>query len=202
MAERSNAISEITRFWLQARHGCAVYESLPVPVKYCQSDIDFLAIRGDLQPIILPGGLSIGPRIIVEAKDEHDWEPRGKEFGQLLEKDLAQLSDGLFVPRGIPCKFTMLRQEHFEAATKFFGTDDLDRLFIVHALDEAVASRHTEALAKCRIHFLTIREVVGDLFKWYVQHPRRSGLRHTLVGDIWHLLVGFCGCEPSAKNHG
>lgn len=150
-----------------------------------------------MNPITLPEGLQLGPRIIVETKDEHDWEPRGKEYGQLLESDMAKLADGFFVPRGNPCKFSMLRQEHFEEATKFFGTDDFDRLFVLHALDEDVVDRNRESLACRRIHFMTIREVVTDLYNWYKEHPRPAGLRHTLVGDIWHLLVGFCGCRPS-----
>jgi hypothetical protein len=60
MAGRSNAISELTRFWLQAKHRCLVYESLPVPVSYNQSDIDLLAVRGDMRKIELPNGVSVG----------------------------------------------------------------------------------------------------------------------------------------------
>lgn len=41
MAARSNAISEITRFWLQARHGCLVSEAIPVRVPYFFGTADF-----------------------------------------------------------------------------------------------------------------------------------------------------------------
>lgn len=196
MAERSNAISEITRFWLQQRHNCLVSESLPVPVKYAQSDIDLLAITGNLQKLSLPNGKEIGPRLIVETKDEHDWEPKGKEFGLLLGKDIEAMNSGCFAPAGKGCKFSMLRQEHFDRAAEFFGTDDFDRLFVVHAIDDKVIDIHGDFLASQRIWLITIKDVVSDLSAWYAQHGRPAGLRNTLVGDIWHLLIGFCGCSP------
>lgn len=196
MAERSNAISELTRFWLQAKHRCLVYESLPVPVPYNQSDIDLLAIRGDMQKIELPNGVSVGPRLIVETKDEHDWEPTGREFGKLLDSDIAKMVGNPFIPKKTACKFSMLREEHYGAACDFFSSDDFDRLFVLHAIDSEVLTRHSKLLSSCRIHILTIPELVTDVCQWYASHPRRSGLRHTMMGDIWHLLVGFCGCLP------
>ena len=56
MATRSNACSELTRFWLEARLGYLVTESVPVPVKYALSDIDFLAIEPQLKQISLSNG--------------------------------------------------------------------------------------------------------------------------------------------------
>ncbi len=47
MPARSNAMSELARFWLESRHGCVVKECIPVPVKYGLSDIDLLALRPD-----------------------------------------------------------------------------------------------------------------------------------------------------------
>lgn len=196
MAERSNAISEITRFWLQARHNCLVYESLPVPVKYAQSDIDLLAVTGNMGRFPLPDGTQVGARLIIETKDEHDWDSKGKEFGMLLKQDIESMADRNFVPMGTKCKFSMLRQEHFEKAADFFGTDDFDRLFVVHAINMEVLDDCRPFLAERRIYFLDIREIVSDLLDWYSSHERPSGLRHTLTGDIWHLLVGFCGCRP------
>lgn len=29
--------------------------------------------------------------MIVETKDERDWEPTGREFGKLLESDIAKM---------------------------------------------------------------------------------------------------------------
>ena len=140
-----------------------------------------------------PSGAPLGPRIIVETKDEHDWEPTGREFGRLLSADVQQMGDGRFLPRGTKgVKFSMLRQEHFERATTLFGTDDFDRLFVVHAMDSAVLAEVGPTLAERRIHWLTVPEVVDDLVTWYRDHRRPAALRNTLVGDLFHLFVGFC----------
>jgi len=167
-----------------------------VPVPYNQSDIDILAIRADMQKIKLPNCVSVGPRLIVETKDEHDWEPTGREFGKLLDSDISKMVGNSFIPKKTACKFSMLREEHYVAACDFFGCDDFDRLFVLHAIDSEVLIRHREFLSSCRIHILTIPELVTDICQWYASHPRRTGLRHTMMGDIWHLLVGFCGCFP------
>jgi hypothetical protein len=93
MAARSNACSELTRFWIEARHGCLVTEGTPVPVPYnqsdLQSDLDFVAIQLSLKPFWLPTGQAIGPRLIIEMKDEHDFDPKGREFGKWLRSDLG-----------------------------------------------------------------------------------------------------------------
>src|SRR4051794_37170051 len=181
MSARGNAIAELTRSWLQARHGCLVDEGLPVPVPHALSDIDLVALRADLKAFALPDGQAVGPRLIVETKDEHDWEPTGREFGALLRADVQKMADGRFIPRGEKgVKFTMLRQEHYEKAAEFFGTDDFARLFVVHALDPAVRGELTQPLAERRIRWVTIAEVVEDLQGWYRAHPRKAGLRHTL----------------------
>jgi hypothetical protein len=57
---RSNACSELTRFWLQTRHGCAVDEGIAVPVPYALSDIDLLAIHPRLERWGLPDGSPMG----------------------------------------------------------------------------------------------------------------------------------------------
>ena len=199
MASRSNAIEEITRFWLQSRHGCLVGESIPVPVPYALSDIDIVAITGDsTRKIRLPDRSEVGPRLIVETKDEHDWDATGGEFASLLQAVLVKMNGGLYVPKGSKgVKFTMLRQEHFEQAAAFFCKDDFDRLFVVHAIDTQVLDRNSALLARCHIHFTTIRNVVADVYQWYCDPKvRKAGLRNTLVGDLWHLLVGFCKCVP------
>jgi hypothetical protein len=204
MGSRSNAIEEITRFWLQSRHGCLVSESIPVPVPYALSDIDIAAVKSDgVTKIELPVGsdaqpVMVGPRLIVETKDEHDWDSSGNEFAALLQTDLSKMVDKLYIPRGAKgVKFTMLRQEHFEEATSYFGSDGFDRLFVVHAVNPNVLRQNSELLAERRVYFVTVRDVVADLCQWYSDPKlRKAGLRHTLVGDLWHLLVGFCGCVP------
>ena len=42
MAARSNALSEIARFWLQECYGLFLRESVPVKLKRNNSDIDFV----------------------------------------------------------------------------------------------------------------------------------------------------------------
>src|SRR5829696_5321080 len=138
MASRSNALSELTRFWLEARHGCLVQESIPVPVPYAQSGIDFLAMHPRGESVALPDGAQIGPRFIVETKDEHDWEPFGKAFAAELLGDLANLDERGHIPpgtKGVKC--SMLRAQHAKRATDIFGTPDFDRLFVVHAIDRS-----------------------------------------------------------------
>ncbi len=196
MAARSNALSEITRFWLQARHGCLVDESIPVKVPYNYSDIDLVALRPDLQSWTLPDGTLI-TRAIIETKDEHDFDPAGRDFGKRLCADVAVMGSNQFIPVGKEAKFSMLRQHHYEKAAAYFGTNDFTRLFVVHALDPQVRSEVCPTLAKEKnIHWLTVQEVVMDLYQWYEHLESRAALRHTFVGDIWHLLVGYCGLKP------
>jgi len=136
---RNIACSELTRFWLRTRHGCLTDESIPVAVPYASSDIDLVALRPDLKPFPLPSGVAAGPRLIVETKDEHDWEASGAEFGACLRADVDKMGDMGFIPKGVKgVKFTMLRQQHYEKAVPLFETDDFDRLFVVHALDDKV----------------------------------------------------------------
>jgi hypothetical protein len=194
MPTRTNACSELTRFWLEARHGCLVTEGVPVPVPYALSDIDLLAVHPRLEAFPLPGGGTVGPRLIVETKDEHDWEPSGREFGAFLRRDVALMGDGAFVPKGMKgVKFSMLREEHHERAEAIFGTDEFDRLFVVHAVDHRVLTALAPSLAVQRVHWITVKEVVGDLLNWYSTHNRPAALRNTLMDDLFHLLVGFCG---------
>ena len=196
MPTRTNACSELARFWLEARHDCFVGEGIPVPVPYALSDIDLVAFQPLLQTIQLPNGVAVGPRLIAEAKDEHDWEPTGREFGAQLRADVEKMGGAAFIPKGTKeVKFSMLRHEHFERATALFGTDDFDRLFVVHAIDAGVRGEIAPTLAERRVYWLTVPEVVADLLSWYRRHPRPTALRNTLVGDLFHLLVGFCGLD-------
>ncbi len=201
MPARSNAMSELTRFWLEARYSCVVKESLPVPVRYGLSDIDLLALRPDSTSFELPSGVAIGPRVIVETKDEHDFDPSGKSYGKNLIADMEKMGDKRFIPANISgvC-FVMLRQQHYEVAKNLFGCDDFDRLFVVHALDKKVRQELTPKMQKKRIHWLTVHEMLKDLELWYRQHQRPSGLRNTLVGDLFHLLFGYCKASIVKEN--
>ena len=195
MAARSNALSELTRFWLQTRHGCLINEAVPVKVPYAHSDIDLVALRPDIQPWPLPDGTLI-TRAIIETKDEHDFDPGGRDFGIRLRADVAIMGNHLYIPENKKANFTMLRQQHYEKAATLFGTTDFDRLFVVHALDPQIRSEICPFLANNkRIHWLTTREMVLDLYQWYKQLENRATLRHSFVGDVWHLLVGYCGLK-------
>lgn len=191
---RNNACSELTCFWLRARHACLTDENIPVPVPYASSDIDIVAVRPDSTPMPLSDGVMVGPRLIVETKDEHDWDASGAEFGACLRADVAKMDDTPFIPKGVKgVKFTMLRQQHYEKAVELFGSDDFDRLFVVHALDDKVRRELCPQLAeRCRIHWVTLPEIVADLKTWYEAHPRPATIRHSFVGDLLHLLWGFC----------
>ena len=201
MSARMNACSELTRFWLELRHGYLTTESVAVPVPYATSDIDVVAVHPKNDSFPLPDGTPIGPRLIVEAKDEHDWEPSGREFAGFLKADLAQMGEGKFIARGARnVKFTMLREQHYERAVELFGNEDFDRLIVVHALDPTIRAELEPHLVPRRIYLLTIRELVQDLASWYRVHPRPAVLRNTLLGDVLHLLLGFCRLQlpPSA----
>ena len=147
MGGRSNACTELTRLWLESRHGLLVRESIPVPVPYGQSDIDLVAVHPRDQYFALPNGRQVGPRLIVETKDEHDWDPQGKEFGKLLISDVTRLNAEGYIPAGTKnVKFSMLRQQHFEKAAHLFGLHDFDRLFVVHAIDQESFAAVSEVL--------------------------------------------------------
>jgi hypothetical protein len=200
MASRSNACSEIVGFWLEIRHGFLIRDSVPVVVPGGHSDIDFLGRHSRGESVRLPSGIDISPSVIVESKDEHDWDPSGKDFGQLLRGDMERLGDGRFVPAETKnIKFAMLKQEHFERAIDLFGTDDFDRLFVVHAIDPEVVSSFSNRLVAERIFWLTVPMIVDDLIAWYRTFPRPSSLRHTFMGDLLHLLVGYCGLSIPKK---
>lgn len=194
MAGRQNALSELTRFWLEGRHGCFVRESVPVPVPYGQSDIDFMALRPDGSQIQLPTGDLISPRVIVECKDEHDFDPKGTNFGKHLLADIEAMDDCRFVASDHPHKvgFSMLKQQHFEVASRIFGSDEFDRVFVVHALADGVRRETAERLRQKGIFWLTVHEILADLRAWYEKHERPAGLRYTLTGDLFHLLFGYC----------
>jgi len=197
MPTHRNALEELTRFWLQLMHGCLVEASMPVAVRHGFSSIDIVAVQSALQPITVCQTMTFGPRLIVETKDEHDSEPTGREYGAYLRGDIAKMGEGRFIPRGNRAmKFAMLQEEQFEAACQRFGTDDFDRVFVVHAMDRRVLEEYRRFLLARRIHFLGAREMVADLQQHYTEYDQRAGLRHSLVGDLWHLLVGFCDYGP------
>jgi hypothetical protein len=116
-----------------------VGEGVPVKIPYAHSDIDLVALHPLGQAFSLPTGATIGPRVIVETKDDHDWDASGREFGQLLRADVVTMDGGLFIPWGTKgVRFSMLLAEHFDRAVSLFGDGDFDRLFVVHAIEPGV----------------------------------------------------------------
>lgn len=202
MASRSNACSEITRLWLEARHGCLLTESVPVPVARGNSDIDLMAMQVTSRTFALPDGRPVGPRLIVETKDEHDFDPEGKEFGAWLLRDGDKIGALSFVPitaQGT-VKFSMLREQHYRKAVELFGNEDFNRLFVVHAINPSALSKIESSLLEKRVHWITIDAVVRDLLTWYKLHPKPTSLRNSLMGDLWHLLFGFCGVDIKTEH--
>lgn len=197
---RFNAASELATFWIDVRHGFLVTESVPVAVPYGLSDIDILAMHPDGSTFTLPNGQTVGPRVIIEAKDEHDFDPKGKAFGKALRSDMAAMGDARYVLSKLttPIKFSMLREAHYRVACDRFGVDDFDRLFIVHAVDPIAVADLQALMAERRIWWVTLPEIVRDLEEWYRKHPRPTGLRHSPVGDLLHLLFGYCGVTASS----
>jgi len=195
MATHSNALSELTRLWLEQRHGCSLREEVPVGVDRGSSDIDFAAIRADGETIQLPGAIEVGPRIIVEAKDEHDYDPSGEDFGRRFLKDIERMGEDQYIPAHARCvKFSMLREEHFRVALDLFGGEVFDRLFVFHGIDTTAFQDRIPGLREQRrIHLVVVKDLLRDLVEWYggLDHPAR--LRNSLTGDLLHLLFGFCG---------
>lgn len=111
---RFNAASELARFWIEVRHGFLVTESVPVAVPYGLSDIDILAMHPSGGTITLPKGHAVGPRLIIEAKDEHDFDPKGREFGKALRRDLEFMADDAYVRSTVKAQvtFSMFREAH------------------------------------------------------------------------------------------
>jgi hypothetical protein len=60
-----------------------VTESVPVKVPDAYSEIDFIAVHPRGDQFALPNGAEIGPRVLVETKDEHDFDQKGGEFGKM-----------------------------------------------------------------------------------------------------------------------
>jgi hypothetical protein len=154
-------------------------------------------MRPDGHRLLLPSGAEIGPRLIVEAKDHHDYDASGRAFADLFEKDLQLMAGRQSIAAGTKdVFFTMLRDEHFEATRRLFGTDNFDRLFVVHAFEGARSEATSAGLAASRVFLLDTNSLIADLLQWYETSERKSGLRNSLIGDVWHLLVGFCRLRP------
>ena len=139
-------------------------ESVPVKVPFGHSDIDLIAVHPRGDQITLPNRVEIGPRVIVETKDEHDCDPKGGEFGKMLAADLLQFDERGFIPVSAKgAKFSMLREQHFAKATEFLGSNDFDRLFVVHSINVDVLVDAAERRSAVGNYWLMVTVLVGDL---------------------------------------
>jgi hypothetical protein len=96
----------------------------------------------------------------------------------------------------------MLKQEHYEVASDIFGTDDFDRLFVLHAINMNDLVEHMPPLEENGIHLLTVKQLLHDLQSWYLAENQPAALRNDLIGDMVHLLFGYCGVRLPDQNQG
>jgi len=194
--ECRTGLGELTKVWLTVQHSCLIRESVPVKVPKQWSDIDTLAMRADLRKFRLPQpvGQSVGPRLVVEIKDEHDFDPDGTNFADRLRDDFEHMDwDWGYIPANTPgVNFKMLLKNHFAVAQQFFGSDDFDRVFVVHNLnrDRDGLQDMLAALERKRIFFVTAQEIWQDWLEWYhhADDAAHAALRATLMGDTLRLL--------------
>lgn len=113
----------------------------------------------------------------------------------MLNADIARIGASPYAPTGTKLKFSMLRAAHVQTAQALFGHNAVARarIFVVHALDRSLCAAAIDHLAAHGVYWITARELVADLVAWYPTCTNRPGLRHTLVGDLLHLLIGYLG---------
>jgi hypothetical protein len=216
MAERSNALSEMARFWLQERYGLLLRESVPVKLKRNNSDIDFV-VASPAGPVTLLDRI-IFTNAIVETKDERDFDPHGADFAKRLRSDYERLQGNRMISDETTCCFSMLRKEHHAEAEKIFGQGaDFAKIFIFHDLKKNGIEDMLAELRSRNIHVVTSFEMLSDIQKFFrdpqpaqakksgpdSQNLRAplfrsgAGVRNSLVGDILDMLVTYHGWEQA-----
>ncbi|MDR3363292.1 MAG: hypothetical protein LBO64_10725 [Desulfovibrio sp.] len=190
MAARSNALSEIARFWLQECYGLFLRESVSVKLKRNNSDIDFIATSP-------AGAVTILDRIrvskaIVETKDERDFDPHGTDFAKRLANDYKLLQGNCIISPETSCCFSMLRKEHHVEAEKIFGQGvDFSKIFIFHNLKKNGLEDILAELRNRDIHVVTSFEMMSDIQKFLKESRSGAGVRNSLTGDILDMLVTY-----------
>lgn len=193
MAARSNALSEITRFWLQECHGLLLRESIPVKLKRNNSDIDFVA-ASPAGPVTLLNRITF-KNAIIETKDERDFDPHGTDFAKRLSYDYTLLQ-GRAIDEDVSCNFSMLKKQHHNVADKIFDEADFSKIFIFHnlkisGLEDMIADLHSLG-----IHVVTSSEVLQDIQGFFRTSRTGAGIRNSLVGDILDMLITYHGWGP------
>lgn len=190
MATRNNALSEISRFWLQEQYGLFIRECIPVRVPRNWSDIDF-AVTSRKGPVSLLENQITFVNAIVETKDERDFDPRGTDFAKRLMYDFSLLKDGL-IDENTSCNFSMLKEQHHKKAKELFNGEDYAKIFIFHTLKQSDALDTIKArLRELNIHFITSAEMLADIHKFLTSKARTAAIRNSLVGDILDMLMTY-----------
>jgi hypothetical protein len=190
MGARSNALSEIVRFWLQECYGLLLRESIPVKLERNNSDIDFVVMSPN-ESVTLLDRITF-KNAIVEVKDERDYDPLGTDIAKRLRRDYNLLAENRMISAEIPCIFSMLKEQHHKKAEKIFGTEaDFSKIFIFHNLNRAGLADMITDLHDRKIHFVTSFEMLSDIQKFFKESRDGAGIRNSLVGDILDMLVTY-----------
>lgn len=195
MAARSNALSEITRFWLQECHGLLVRESVPVKLRRNNSDIDFVATSAANEVTLLQR--ITFKNAVIETKDERDFDPRGTDFAKRLRQDVSLLQDGV-IDTDVSCNFSMLKKKHHEVAQEIFAGADFAKIFIFHNIKTIGLEDVTADLRSRNIHIVTSFEVLSDIQDFFKNSRSGAGIRNSLVGDILDMLFTYHKLGPRA----
>lgn len=193
MAARSNALSEITRFWLQECYGLLLRESIPVKLKRNHSDIDFVA-ASPAGPVTLLNRITF-KNAIIETKDERDFDPRGIDFTKRLSYDFSLLQ-GRLIDGDVSCNFSMLKKQHHEVAEGIFNSADFAKIFIFHNLKSAGLEDMIADLRIREIHIVTSSEMLSEIQTFFEKSRSGAGIRNSLVGDILDMLITYHGWGP------
>lgn len=198
MATRSNALSELTRFWLQDCKGFLTRESIPVKFVHNRSDIDFIVSSPDSKYRKLTENISF-KYAIIETKDERDFDKTGNNFADRLYNDYYDsMNKDYLVDEDTKCNFSMLKIQHHKIAQNIFGTSEFSKIFIFHNIKkEKFVENELEDLVAHNIHILTVDDILNDIVKYVKEKPDGAGIRNSLVGDILDLLINYRHWGPS-----
>jgi len=197
MAARSNALSEITRFWLQECQGLLLRESVPVELLRNNSDIDFIATSPNRKKVTLLGNISF-VNAIVETKDERNYDKNGVDFSKRVAHDYDNnLDENYIIPKHAKnVNFSMLREQHNSKAMEIFGGCSFVKIFIFHNLCKTGIETKLDDLKGKGIYFVTSREIIEDIFNNFSKYRKNAGIRNSLVGDIFDLLIDYHKWTP------
>jgi len=197
MATRSNALSEIARFWLQECYGFFLRESVPVKLKHNNSDIDFIVTSPAGRPCKPLLGFIQFENAIVETKDERDFDKYGTDIAKRLCEDYEQLNGNRMITSEAQCRFSMLKEQHHKEAENIFGQSaDFSKIFIFHNLNRNGLKDKLDELRDRNIHFVTSSEMLLDIYKFLKESRNGAGVRNSLVGDILDMLITYHEWEP------